>query len=400
MKVTHSLLLGALCLGAGCQTGRQSGIAGAPALVDQPQSRDRSESLAVRGTMARTVPGSPAQAATPGRILAAPADEATSARVDPAARVIIYSAAMRVVVVSVSDSLASVQRLAESLGGYMQEVAGDAITIRVPATRFNEATGAVEKLGEVTERNIKAADITEQMVDLKIRLENAEKGRVRLLELIARTEKAEDLLKIEEQLQRVTAEIESMKGKIRFFESQAAMSTIRVEFNSPRRQIPQDGLGVPFEWINRLGDGLIAGTVESAPRSPGIFGRGPSFVPPPGFVRYYQDDNYVEAMDAGSVRIKVQRHLNHDSADLSFWAKLARRTLVESRSLAVDLEDSVSGVARIGGTREIAGKQHKYLLVLRREQNGVTTFEAWGPVDEFNAQSDAIDASGNSIARR
>jgi hypothetical protein len=51
----------------------------------------------------------------------------------------------------------------------MQEMGPDFITIKVPADKFQDAIVACEKLGEVTSREIKGSDITEQMRDLRIR---------------------------------------------------------------------------------------------------------------------------------------------------------------------------------------------------------------------------------------
>ena len=186
-----------------------------------------------------------------------------------------------------------------------------------------------------------------------------------------------------------------MKGKIRYMESQAAMSTIRVQFNAPRARPSQPGLNLPFAWVERLGDGLVAGTVEGTPRKTGIFGRGPDFTPPQGFVRYYQSDDYVEAMDAGDLRIKVQKHPNYDNADIKFWTRLARRALIESRSLAISGESQAPEVGRIAGTREVAGKLYEYRLTIRRVGKSIVTLEAWGPRDQFEPQQNAIEVALN-----
>jgi hypothetical protein len=320
--------------------------------------------------------------------------EFSPAAAPPTSRSVVYSAALRIVVVSISESLVSVQRLADAAGGYMQESTSTSMTIRVPAEKFGATVAAIDKLGEVMERNVKASDITELMIDLKIRLENAEAARQRLLALLEKIEKTEDLLKVQEQLARVTGEIEAMKGKIRYLESQAAMSTIRVDFNSPNPRLarPDAVSNLPFDWVQRLGDGLVAGALEAAPRKPGIFGRGPDFTLPSGFVRYYQSADCVEAMDAGDLRIKVQRHTNYDQADAEFWTQLAHKTLVEARSLAISGQTVSGDVGRIAGTRDVAGRPYEYLLTIRREKRHVITYEAWGPNDQFTAHRAALHA--------
>lgn len=319
----------------------------------------------------------------------------------PAQRVVIYSAGLRVVVVSVSDTVQSIRKLVAEQGGYVDELTSSVITLRIPAAKFDATVAQLEKLGEIVDRNIKAQDITEQMVDLKIRLDNAENTRQRLLEILKGATKTEDTLKIEQELMRVTEIIEGIKGKIRFFESQAAMSTIRVELNSPQTQVAQrQGLGIPFFWVEKLGDGLLAGHVQQSTHEPGIFGSGPSFKPPAGFVRYFQNDDLTEAMDAGDLRLKVQERDNIDKGDMQFWARLSRRVLVESRSVAISGEKVDGDFASFTGTREIGGQKFAYALYLKRSRNHIITFEAWGPADQFEAAKAAIDVAGRSIDPR
>jgi hypothetical protein len=314
-------------------------------------------------------------------------------------RIVIYSAGLRLVVVSTADALHAIQKLATDAGGYMDEQTSGSITIRVPVARFNDTVASIEKLGEVVDRNIKAADITEQMIDLQIRLDNATKARERLLQLLAKSEKVEDTLKIESEIRRLTDEIETTKGKIRFYESRAAMSSIRVELNALQPQLAgRQGIGIPFRWIEQLGDGLIAGAVQTQSREAGIFGHGPSFKAPAGFVRYYQNTNITEAMDAADLRLKVQEHDNPDNGDLAFWTKLARRVLVETRALSVTSERTDKDASTIEGTREISGKKYAYLMTLKRTKNKVVTFEAWGPEDQFNAAKAAIEASSKTTS--
>ena len=314
------------------------------------------------------------------------------------ARQVIYSAAYKVVVGDTAGTLRTIQSAAERLGGYMQEVSGSTITLRVPATRFTETIKVIEEAGEVVDRQIRALDVTEEMRDLHIRLENAEKLRQRLLELFAKADKLEDSIKIEAELARVSEQLDTVKGKIRFVESQLAMSTLRVELNSP---VVQNGRGngprLPFSWVEQLGDGLVAGQVQQATRRAGFFSRGPSFAPPPGFVRYYEEESQIDAMDATGLLLRVQRWPNVDKAPLEFWAKLSRRSLVEGRSLAVTREEGDAKVYVLHGTREVSGKPVNYLLAVKRSDRWVTVFEAWGAKDAFDHVAAPIRASSVTV---
>lgn len=333
------------------------------------------------------------------------ADESAAAQdgAQPPARQVIYSAMLRLVVVSADQAQRSIQTFAEAANGHMQESDARSITVRVPAAAFADVLARIASLGEVVDRSVKASDVTEQMLDLDIRLENARKTRDRLLEHLSKSTKIEDTLAIEAQLARVSVEIEQMEGKRRYLQSQIAMSTIRVELNVVARGSGGSAAtasGVPFAWIDALGDGLVAGAVEGLPRKPGIFSGGPRFDPPAEFIRYYSKDTLVEAMNAEGVRIKLQEHANFDKGALAFWTKLARKALVRNRALAqLSERDLGADGTLITGSREVAGAEAGYLLVISRTNESVYTFEAWGPKAEFDAQREKLLASAASLRR-
>lgn len=316
-----------------------------------------------------------------------------------AERQVVYSASMALVVVSIAEAEAGVLAIAREAGGHLQQSDARSITVRVPAARFDEVLARIARLGEVVDRNVQASDVTEELFDLDLRLQNARQARERLLAHLEQSDDIEATLKIEVELTRLTGEIERLEGRRRFLASQVALSTIQVRFDSRSPQGPlHDGLAVPFEWLARLGDGLVAGAVEGAPRKPRFLARGPRFDVPAEFLRYFQSADLVEAMDADGLRIKVQRHDNHDEGALAFWQKLARRALVEGRSLAVSDERELEpDRALIAGTREVAGERYGYLLVLLRTEKRVLTFEAWGPGAQFDAARAALEASAQSL---
>ena len=319
--------------------------------------------------------------------------------VDP--RLVIYSAAFKVVVADVAGTLRSLQATADKLGGYMQEIGGSVITFRIPAAKFQEACKLVEDSGEVVDRQVRAQDVTEEMRDLGIRLDNAEKLRERLLELLKKAEKVEDTIKIEAELTRVVEQIEQTKGKIRYLTSQLAMSTIRVELNSP---VPQNARGtgpkLPFSWVEELGDGLVAGQVQQQTRKLGYFSSGPKFAPPAGFVRYYEQSTEVEAMDAEGLRLRVLRRSNIDKAALSFWQALARKSLVEGRALAVAKQEGDANYFYLTGTREVGGNSLGYVLGIKRSDDYVAVFEAWGPKDLVEKAAVELRKSALSVDAR
>jgi hypothetical protein len=341
---------------------------------------------------AEAAPTAPPQAAPPPA-----ADKPQAAPTEK--RLVIYSGSFRVVVADVAASIRIVTQAAEQLGGYMQEVAGTSVTVRVPAAKFDEAVGYVERTGEVVDRQLRASDVTEEMRDLNIRLDNAEKLRQRLQEILAKSQKVEDALKVEAELARVSEQIDQAKGRIRYLDSQISMSTLRVDFNAAAKQNPNtNGPRLPFDWVEELGAGLVAGGFEQRTRQVGLFGRGPLFKTPEGFVRYYENKDHAEAMDGNGLLLRVQDHDNVDKAALAFWSKLIRKSLVENRSLAVDKEETLDGkVYLLRGRRDVAGKPVGYILSVERSDKKVIVFEAWGPMELFEKSAEALRQSAASV---
>lgn len=140
--------------------------------------------------------------------------------------------------------------------GYLQNQNGTRFVVRLPAKRFEEAFAAARGLGRVLRESRAADDVTEEFVDLGIRLDTARKSRERLLEVLAKAEKVEDILKVEAELRRLTEEIERMEGRRKFLADQVALATLAVEFTAtsapppPPKKRPQRSR---FDWIQRVG---------------------------------------------------------------------------------------------------------------------------------------------------
>lgn len=302
----------------------------------------------------------------------------------PMQRQIIYTATLQVVVPDISSALSSFQNMTKTLGGYLDRLSEDSITVRVPAGSFQDLIAAAEKLGTVTGRNVQAQDITEEMHDLQIRLDTELQVRQRLLALLDKADKTADAIKIEQELERVVVTIEQLKGKIRFYTDQVAFSTVTVKFNSP---VPQQAIQkeVPIPWVRRLAAAMTeANAIPYADREHAD--GGPKFELPKSYIRCYGHDDLAIAMSADEVYIRVERHENYQGGDLGFWSALARRVLVASRSIAVTNESDArlrTGATAhlIQGTRQIAGRSYGYLLALVSRKHEVYALEAWGPAD-------------------
>lgn len=168
-------------------------------------------------------------------------------------RVVIYNAAFRVVVPEIEASIKKAEALAAELKGWVQGIEGDSISVRVPAARFHDAVSRVEGMGRVAHREVKAADVTEEYVDLEARLKNARAVRERLLALLEKAEDVKAALEVEKELMRVGEEIERIEAKLALLKNRVAYSTISITFERVYRAAPTPQLmKLPFQWLKEL----------------------------------------------------------------------------------------------------------------------------------------------------
>jgi len=170
-------------------------------------------------------------------------------------RLMVYTANYEVIVASVKDTVASFLKKVEELGGYLESRENARVSVRVPAARFQDLLALMPSFGLVAREELQALDVTKEYTDLSLRLDTAEKSRERLVALLARADKVEDILRIESEVRRLTEEIERLKGEIRLLSDRIAYSTLSVLFRSsapepiplPRRARSR------FPWINEVG---------------------------------------------------------------------------------------------------------------------------------------------------
>ncbi|MBI5850515.1 MAG: DUF4349 domain-containing protein [Planctomycetes bacterium] len=169
-------------------------------------------------------------------------------------RKMVRTAELALEVPRADDAVSRCEALIAGKGGWIERKDGAELRCRVPVAVFAEVLAELRAWGRVLRDVVQAEDVTEQHRDLGIRLDNARRSRERLLALLEKADKVEDLLKIESELRRLTEEIESMTAMLQGLESRVALATITVSFHAPQgtdriaRRRPSR-----FAWINAIG---------------------------------------------------------------------------------------------------------------------------------------------------
>jgi hypothetical protein len=169
------------------------------------------------------------------------ADRAPQAQIQE--RLVIRNANLTLVVEDPADSVSKIGALADSMGGFVvssnvyestfdQGVRATraSITVRIPADRLNEALSQIKVDAiEVRSENISGQDVTQEYTDLESRLRNLEVAEEELREIMGSLTKAEDVLRVYENLRQVREEIEVIKGRMQYFEQSARLSAVTIE---------------------------------------------------------------------------------------------------------------------------------------------------------------------------
>lgn len=152
-------------------------------------------------------------------------------------RLVIKTAQLSIQVEDVRAADQAIRERAAQLGGYVVSVQTSGsdqyltatVVFRVPAERFDEALSGVQGLAKKVLSNfVSGDDVTEEFVDLESRLRNLEATRTRLLDLLAKANRVEDALQVNNALTDVQGQIEQIQGRMKYLRQSAAMSTITV----------------------------------------------------------------------------------------------------------------------------------------------------------------------------
>ena len=244
---TLSLVPALLVLAAACST------ATTPATPPQP---GRPEGGAAGGDAAQkggAVVGRPAPAPQPN------ADPGTLSGVlgvrFQSDRVLVLNAILDMRAPDPWSAADRIQSIAFGLGGDVVAVTqsgrGDErsanVTVRVPNERFNDALAQMKGLDgvEVVSAQVKGEDRTEQFIDLDARLKAKQLEEQRYLSLLARAEKIDDILKIDQVLSSVRAQIEQLTGQLNALKARSSMATISASVATLTALAPKP---VPTGW--------------------------------------------------------------------------------------------------------------------------------------------------------
>lgn len=104
------------------------------------------------------------------------------------------------------------------------------LQLRIPNIKFDSLIRVIENgVGELKSKNINAKDVTEEFVDLNIRLENNLAYLNQYKEILRKAKSVKEILEVQEKIRRIEAEINSKKGRIKYLNDKVKYSTLSLQ---------------------------------------------------------------------------------------------------------------------------------------------------------------------------
>lgn len=147
----------------------------------------------------------------------------------------------------IAASIGAIRSFATTAGGVItssniglrterQEDGWATIVVRVPPERLDSFLVNLndpERVGILTSSNTWTQDVTEQLVELDVRIENQRESVARIRELLSEANDLSDVVTLEYELNRRQTELEVQLARQSSLEGRVALSTVTIDLYSP-----------------------------------------------------------------------------------------------------------------------------------------------------------------------
>jgi hypothetical protein len=242
---------GSLALLSGCGSGALGTASSAPRSAPGAPGASTTELsyLAKARSGEETASSSAPTAPAPESAPAPPSDPSAapkpgSSLVAPSREMLDIEATVEMRVSSVRQTLKQLHAISARVGGVITAERVDSastydsatLTLRVPSGATQGVFAELEKLGDVLNQTVTARDVSKDYFDATLRLSTLEATLRRYEEILTKANKVEEILRIEQELARLRAEIEQVKGNLRWLQDRTARATLHLAL---REQAPE-----------------------------------------------------------------------------------------------------------------------------------------------------------------
>ncbi len=165
---------------------------------------------------------------------------------------IIRTASLTVQVKDVPKALDEARTVTENAGGFVgQETTNrddegrehTRVVLRVPTDKYAGVLGDLEGTGKLLERNSKAQDVTDQVVDVESRIKTQRASVIRIRELMDQATKLSDVVTLEGELSSRQADLEALLAQQASLKDRTSLATITLSLTETRVEPAKDEAG-------------------------------------------------------------------------------------------------------------------------------------------------------------
>jgi hypothetical protein len=119
---------------------------------------------------------------------------------------------------------------------------------RVPSDKLESVMNDIAALGKEKERSISAVDVTDDKIDLEAKIKNLTAFRDRLRALVGQGKTVKEIMELEEQLNRVQTELDSVQGRLVKLKLEVALSSLTVGYGPKKILGPLGYVAYGLYW--------------------------------------------------------------------------------------------------------------------------------------------------------
>ncbi|MGN1095143.1 MAG: DUF4349 domain-containing protein, partial [Eubacteriales bacterium] len=111
-------------------------------------------------------------------------------------------------------------------------------TVRIPSDKVDEYVNSISENASVISKRLYTDDITTSYYDIKSEIESLTEQETRIRELITMATDLDSLIKLEDKLAQVRAEINSLSKKLEYYDKSVALSFVYVRLSEVEEYTP------------------------------------------------------------------------------------------------------------------------------------------------------------------
>jgi hypothetical protein len=174
---------------------------------------------------------------------------------------IIKTGQATIEVKDVMGSVDALKALAVQKGGYISSSnlqkdynnrLSATVVLRVPQSEFETVMEGVKATGSVKSVSTQGQDVTEEYVDLTARKVAYQNQLDAYNRIMTKGDKVEDILKVQQQIERVQVELDRIEGRMRYLNNRIDLSTITVNLQEPEPVGGETG----HSFISAINEGI------------------------------------------------------------------------------------------------------------------------------------------------